>query len=339
MTRILINVLAVACACQIVNAEEVTFRNGEVTLAGSLFLPKGEGPHPAVVFAHGGGPIASRQKAKFLVEIGRRFQSKGIASLVFDKRGTGESSGEWTNPSFEELAGDVRAGMEFLQEHPGLRRDAIGLFGVSQGCWIASIVAARHNDVAFYVGWSGGGMAPEVQELYDDEQNLRINGFSDEVIAQARLLLERENEYYRTGKGGEKLISDLKEIRAEEWFDFTELPGSKWNASRGRGDKVELPDYETAKTLRKSLRFDFAKYLQKVRCPVLTVYGADDESTPVHIAAPGLMKHLKAGGNDTYKIEIFGGLGHSLSRNGGFAPEVFEVSIDWMKATVVPTEG
>jgi fermentation-respiration switch protein FrsA (DUF1100 family) len=84
---------------------EVTFRNGDVTLAGSLILPATRGRHSAVIFLHGSGAegrFASRFLAMRLVE-------RGVAALIFDKRGVGKSTGDWRTATIDDLAGDAIA--------------------------------------------------------------------------------------------------------------------------------------------------------------------------------------------------------------------------------------
>jgi len=87
--------------------EEVSFRNGEITLSGTLLLPSTKGPHPAVVFLHGAGS-EGRYGARFLAEYFTRY---GIASLIYDKRGVGKSTGDWKRSDFSDLAGDAIAGI------------------------------------------------------------------------------------------------------------------------------------------------------------------------------------------------------------------------------------
>src|SRR5258708_24595284 len=92
--------------------EEVSFRNGDVTLSGTLLLPLTEVPHPAVVFLHGSGS-EGRYAARFLAEY---FTPHGIAALIYDKRGVGTSTGDWKRSDFNDLAGDSIAGIHFLQQ-------------------------------------------------------------------------------------------------------------------------------------------------------------------------------------------------------------------------------
>ena len=71
--------------------EEVTFKNGDVTLAGTVFVGAGERPHPGIVFLHGSGSEA--QWASFY--LAERFAARGFVALAFDKRGVGKSRGSW----------------------------------------------------------------------------------------------------------------------------------------------------------------------------------------------------------------------------------------------------
>lgn len=85
--------------------EDAVFTNGEITLAGRLYLPLGAGPFPAVVFTHGSGP-SGRDNPRYDEEA-REFVRSGIACLLYDKRGVGASTGDWRTASFEDLAGDA----------------------------------------------------------------------------------------------------------------------------------------------------------------------------------------------------------------------------------------
>ena len=109
--------------------EEVSFRNGDVTLSGTLLIPLTKGTHPAVVFLHGAGS-EGRYGARFLAEYFTRY---GIAALIYDKRGVGKSTGDWKRSDFGDLAGDAIAGVHFLQQRSEINPKEIGLYGHSQG--------------------------------------------------------------------------------------------------------------------------------------------------------------------------------------------------------------
>src|SRR5204863_2609161 len=137
---------------------EVSFRNGDVTLSGTLLLPLTEMPHPAVVFLHGAGS-EGRYGARFLAEYLTRY---GIAALIYDKRGVGKSTGDWKRSDFNDLAGDAIAGIHLLQQRNEINSREIGLYGHSQGGMITPLISSRSRDVAFII--SGAGSAVPVYE-------------------------------------------------------------------------------------------------------------------------------------------------------------------------------
>src|SRR5262252_10492392 len=133
------------------------FRSGDVVLAFTLDLPEGPGPFPAVVMGHGSGRVTRDQ----LVWASRHFTDLGFAVLRFDKRGVGESTGQFvfvgTKDSpwvFPQLASDVAAGVRFLRTRHEIDGRRIGLFGVSQAGWILPLAARDLGDIAFMVLWS-----------------------------------------------------------------------------------------------------------------------------------------------------------------------------------------
>lgn len=113
-----------------IHREEVRFQNGQVTLAGTLLTPQSNRTrHPAIVFTHGGGPALR----EFFWGLGYLFAARGVTVLAYDKRGTGESNGNWREASFEDLAGDAIAAAKFLQSRAEINSHGIGFWGLSQG--------------------------------------------------------------------------------------------------------------------------------------------------------------------------------------------------------------
>ncbi|MSO30333.1 MAG: hypothetical protein EXQ48_05225 [Acidobacteria bacterium] len=89
----------------------------------TIFVPSASGVHPAVVFVHGSGP-ETREASNFLAD---RLTREGFASLTFDKRGAGASTGDWRESNFADLANDVRACIQVLKARPDMDRRRIGL--------------------------------------------------------------------------------------------------------------------------------------------------------------------------------------------------------------------
>jgi len=136
----------------------VTFQNGDVILAGNLWIPAGEGPFPAIVLVHGAGKITT-QDYKY---ISFSLVHHGFAVLSYDKRGVGKSGGKYSmvdvensEAVLEDLANDALAGVEFLKGNNLIDLDRIGFFGISQAGWIAPLAASKSSDIAFIALYSG----------------------------------------------------------------------------------------------------------------------------------------------------------------------------------------
>lgn len=143
------------------HTEELRWRNGEVELAGTLYLPAGAGPHPAAVFIQGAGGW-TRDEPIFRVHA-ERLAREGLALLIYDKRGCGESSGDWRVASFEELAGDALGAVALLRGDDRIRTESVGLFATSQGSAVALLAVARTPEVAFLVTLSLSTLSPVAQ--------------------------------------------------------------------------------------------------------------------------------------------------------------------------------
>lgn len=156
---------------------EISFQNRiqDIELGGLLFVPEGDGPFPAAVVIHGSGP--SHRGNGWYLTMTKHLQDNGIVVLLPDKRGSEKSEGNWRTSSFADLATDTRAAVEYLQSQQAVPLSGIGVIGMSQGGWIAPLVAAQADDLAFLVSVVGAAVTPREQLLYEENHNLRQMGF------------------------------------------------------------------------------------------------------------------------------------------------------------------
>lgn len=156
---------------------EVSFRNSEqqLQLGGMLFVPAGAGPFPAAVIIHGSG--TSRRDSGWYLTLTQHLQQNGVVVLLPDKRGSEKSEGDWRTSSFEDLATDTLAAIEFLKTQKDVPLTKIGIIGMSQGGWIAPIVASESSNVDFVVSMVGSAVTPAEQLIYEENHNLRQMGF------------------------------------------------------------------------------------------------------------------------------------------------------------------
>ena len=178
--------------------EEVRFGHNGVTLAGTLFTPLAYGPHPAVVFAHGSAPHERWHQ----VSMAQFFARHGIAVLIYDKRGRGESTGDFSTAGIEALAADALAGVGYLQTRAEIQPDRIGLWGTSQGAWVVSLAASQSDEVAFVIAASAAGMSIGEQVIWQTTNELHYLGYNAPMLELNRkgwLLLYDSLPLHRKG--------------------------------------------------------------------------------------------------------------------------------------------
>jgi pimeloyl-ACP methyl ester carboxylesterase len=142
--------------------------NGDVRLSYRLDLPARTGQVGAVVFGHGSGR-QTKDSCRFLAD---RFLSRGFATLCYDKRGVGQSTGTFvfvgaddSIPVFGDLASDLAAGVQWLRSRPEIDPARIGLAGVSQAGWIIPLAAAKSKP-AFMIMLVGPTVSVGVEGFY-----------------------------------------------------------------------------------------------------------------------------------------------------------------------------
>jgi pimeloyl-ACP methyl ester carboxylesterase len=156
--------------------EEIRFRNEaqSIDLGGMLFVPRGTGPYPAAVVIHGSG--TSSRANRWYLTLTHFLQDNGILVLLPDKRGSEKSGGDWHHASFEDLATDTAAAIRFLETQRRVKISRIGLIGMSQGGWIAPIVASQSTGLSYLVSVVGSSVSAHQQFLYEEDHNLRQLG-------------------------------------------------------------------------------------------------------------------------------------------------------------------
>lgn len=162
-----------------VEYNEIFFNNENLKLAGMMLLPEGEGPFPVAVIIHGSG--TSERDSKWYLTVAKYLKENGIAVLLPDKRGSEKSGGKWIGASFDELAGDTISAIDYIRGQDRFNYSKIGVIGMSQGGWIAPIVATK-TGVSFVVSMSGAVVSIDEQLLH--EETYKIENYTYKAIAK-----------------------------------------------------------------------------------------------------------------------------------------------------------
>lgn len=323
--------------------EEVVVENrkANVRLAGTLTLPSGKPPFPAVVLITGSGAQDRDETVMghrpFLV-LADYLTRRGIAVLRTDDRGVGGSTGDLSQATSADLAEDALAGVAFLKGRNEIDRARIGLIGHSEGAIIAPIAATRSSDVAFIVLLAAPGYRGEQIILMQSRLMARVMGESEANIRRATELNRRLFAIVMQGQDEQTTIERLQRHLAV----FAEgLSPEERKALEQSGAEARLKEITTP-WFRFFLAHDPRYTLHKVRCPVLALYGEKDLQVPPKENATAVYESLKAGGNRAVTLRVFPGLNHLFQHcqtglpseyariEETIAPTVLQTIADWV---------
>ncbi len=301
-------------------AADVTIDTGAVTLAGTLLIPRDETPAPAVILIPGSGTAARNGSWNMYRSIGEYLVQRGIAVLLYDKRGVGGSTGDWESETFDERAQDVAAMVTFLKSHDGIDPNRIGLIGHSQGAYIAPLVVAKYSkDVKFVVLLAGSGEKVWDQILTNELAESLGNGLSEDEASERLADLEGQIQFLQ------KVQSPCRALKAH-YLCFV-------------------------------LDYDPAPALESLTVPTLVLYAELDTQVPPDVNIPLVESALTNAGNTDYTIHTFEESNHwfaqveigtttemrALIKQGGldhyeFVPGFLEMLGDWIDDVVARSE-
>ncbi len=338
-----------------VREEAVTFRNGAVTLAGTLALPAGPGPHPAAVLLSGDGQqdrdwtFGKLKMAKFISD---RMASRGIAVLRFDDRGTGGSGGESEiRASFADRCNDALAAMRLLRSRSGV--GAVGLCGHSGGAIIAGMTAAKDTaDVDFVMIISGpyitgeevlldqAGSMPGIYRAGPDQSD-------SAAVKEGRRIIRMAAESIRAGAGLDSvraawdriLTVQLGNMPKERMAEYLKEFGSE-EKLRAQVVQDRLDEYESPQG-RDFLVHNPSDDMRNVVCPLLVLFGEKDDHVRVAQHRPPLLHALAGGSCVDATVRIVPGADHAYTNGefyekGELLPGVAEFMAEWVRSRFGP---
>ncbi|HEX3683857.1 MAG TPA: CocE/NonD family hydrolase [Bryobacteraceae bacterium] len=264
-----------------------------VVLAGTLTKPRSGGPFPAVLLISGAGPQDRDENISghkpFLV-LADYLTRRGIAVLRVDDRGVAHSTGNFDAATTQDFASDAEAGVRFLLTRSDVDAHCIGLIGHGEGAIVAPMLAVKMPQISFLVLLAGTAVPGEQVLLEQTYQAEAAAGIPDEQVEADRRIGAVLYRLVRAGKSEADLRQALFDAPSS-YQPFLE----RWQR--------QLHHLETP-WLRFFLAYDPAPTLEKVKCPVLALDGAEDTDVVPEQNVPALKAALKRSHNRDVTVRV-----------------------------------
>ena len=299
--------------------EEVSFSNGDAVLKGTLTLPDGWNKKTPVLIMITGSGLQNRDEEVFghkpFAVIADALARNGVATLRYDDRGFGESTGDAVNCTTEDLKNDALAGIEFLRR----RFKKVGVLGHSEGGTIALMLGADRK-VDFIVSLAGMVVSGKETLLDQNQYALTQAGYSQQITDEYCDLLS--------------FIFDNDESLPQQ-LDASKLPAELKQNLKTVAGQMKSPYMEYF------VKSDMRPKLGKITCPVLALNGKKDIQVSYKSNLDALTKGLPAKAKN--KILAMDDLNHPLQhcKTGAIteyatieetiSPEVLDIISQWIK--------
>jgi pimeloyl-ACP methyl ester carboxylesterase len=223
--------------------------------------------------------------------------------LAFDKRGAGKSTGDWREAGLPELADDVLAAVKFLRQRKEIDDSQISIEAVSEGGWVAPVVATRDPKIKSIIVVVGPALDYVSELINEVEEGLKARGLEGEDLKKA---LEFKRQALAMLKNGAGLNDEawarfqafLSPYRSEKWFHYVAEP-----------EKRSWPQ----KKLYLMSQLDTVELWRHVKIPVLALYAGKDLNVPAEKNVIALEAALKSAGNRDYTVKVFPNAEHGMS--------------------------
>lgn len=285
-------------------------------LAGTLALPPGKHAVPGIVLVGGSGP-SDRDNDGFFAPLREQFLRAGAGVLSYDKRGVGDSAGDWGTATVDELAADTVAALACLRSRPRIAGERVAVFGHSEGGWVALRAALTFGPGVGVVLNS----CPAVSFLDSETYALRARGWSQHDADGARQLLQRLADLSAAGSELSAGAAALADVHGEQWFArFDEagfiLDETMWAQVGIWGNYDPAPD------------------LARMQSSTLVVLGAEDPLVPVQ-SSVGIYEATARLTGRQQSVQVFPGAGHRLALTGTdqLASGYLTALTQWLAAT------
>lgn len=304
--------------------EEVTFENknaDSVWLSGTLSIPEGKGPFPAVVLISGSGP---QNRDEFLLGhkpfyvLSDYLVRRGVIVLRYDDRGVAASTGDHNAATSADFAEDANAAVAYLRSRKDLDIDKIGLIGHSEGGLIAPLAASKNKKIDFLVLMAGTGLPGDSILKLQGDLIARAAGMPDTLVYYQNLMRSGMIEIAKRENNMDSMRAKLIA------FNKTFLPTIPADILSSLGmtanDTTVAVNAYANIWMHYFLTYDPRPVLEKTKIPVLAINGTNDLQVPAAENLAAIDAALKKAGNRHYSTISFDKLNHLFQPSETGAP-------------------
>lgn len=309
--------------------EKMKILSDGLMINGWLYLPSGDGRFPLVVLTNGGGD-GSRAIKSLSDWIAPIFAHCGIAAFVHDKKGTGESEGDFKKTTYEDYIRDAGNCAKWLSKHKKINPEMVGIMGGSEGGRIAVIAACRFPEIKFVIS-----MAGTVVSAIDDRLNAQLNSMldngsiNDSLYAIVKPLWERSFMAWASNdpKKHELVNKEIADWRKK--LDKSILPYTKQEMD-------SIPDFRAVLPTWNSLQYDYLSELKSFNKKWLALFGEVDRVVPTRASIENILKYMAISGNNDYSIAVIPKCGHSpVNVETKQMIRIDNLTINWLNDNVI----
>ena len=302
--------------------QNVRFKSEKWELAGTLTLPEEPGSFPAVLLITGSGQVDRNENAKKLninvfSQLSHFLAENGIGSLRYDKRGVGESQGNYWETGFYDNVSDAHSAFEYLKRNEKIQPRNTFLLGHSEGAIITTRLAGSGIYAAGGILLAGPAQSGEDVLMWQTGQIVNnISGYQRWIIDLLHL---------DVSKSMRKKLDKIKHSNKDWW-------------------RVQMIAKINAKWMREFMTYNPAEDLSNAKIPLLAITGSKD--IQVNPADLKKMANIVMGDFEYHEIE---GVSHILRKvNGGGAglssykkqilqpieQEILDLTLDWLRRKI-----
>jgi len=311
-------------------SEAVAFESEPgTTIRGTLLKPAADGTFPVVIVLHGSGP-ETREEISYRI-MANTIARSGLAVLLYDKRGCGESDGDFASALYRDFVADAAAAVRYLASRGDIDATNIGLLGNSESGWLTPEIAWRTGQVAFIFNRAGPPLSWMDNVIWEVRNDLLADGVDTSQLEPLLEHTRRRWEYYvaagadssvATGPERDRLGAELKRLRRE-------VPA----AQRRLPEELVPYDAEVYAGDATVYGYDPRPFLEKIDVPMLYVFAENDINVPTDQSV-AFLESFRDEYDKDIDIVVLDGVGHAMAGwsgllTAGYVPEFIDLLQSW----------